>query len=61
VCLSTGPHLPAKKKIYDGFLLMWCSFNILTIPKFPEHVCLIACVGLLVLLKTTNKQKQKKI
>jgi hypothetical protein len=25
---------------------MWCNFNILTIPTFPEHVCLTACVGL---------------
>jgi hypothetical protein len=30
-------HLPAKKK-YGGFLLMWCNFKILTIPKFPEPV-----------------------
>jgi hypothetical protein len=22
-----GGHLPAKKKIYDGFLLMWCNFR----------------------------------
>ena len=34
-----------QKKYYDGFLLMWCNFNILPIPKFPEHVCLTACVG----------------
>ena len=41
-----GPIFLQKNIFYDGFLLMWCKFNILTIPKFPEHVCLTACVGL---------------
>ena len=31
-------HLSAKT-----FFTMGCNFNILTIPKFPEHVCLTAC------------------
>ena len=35
-----------KKNVYEAFLLMWCNLKILTIPKFPEHVCLTACVGL---------------
>ena len=51
LCLSTGPLWPGgsiflpKINFYDGFLLMWCNFDILTtcIPKFPEHVCLTAC------------------
>jgi hypothetical protein len=28
------------------FCLCGAILNILTIPKFPEHVCLTACVGL---------------
>ena len=32
-----GPS-SCPKKNYDGFLLMWCNFKILTIPTFPEHV-----------------------
>ena len=47
VSLAMGAHLPAKKiTFYDGFFLMWCYLNMLTILKFPEHVCLTACVGL---------------
>ena len=50
LCLSTGPVL--------GFCVIYNSFEFvadavyisdlifLTIPKFPEHVCLTACVGL---------------
>ena len=45
--LASGSIFLPKKCFYDGFFLMWCNFNILTIPKFPQHVCLIARVGLL--------------
>ena len=31
-------HLSAKT-----FFTMGCNFNILTIPRFPEHACLTAC------------------
>ena len=34
------PIFLPKLFFYDKFLLMWCSFKISTIPKFPEHVCL---------------------
>jgi hypothetical protein len=45
--LARRGHLPAKKFSRWIFAYkMWCNFNILTIPTFPEHVCLTACVGL---------------
>ena len=43
VCLSIwsrssrGPIFLQRKKNYEGFLLMWCNFKILTIPKFLDH------------------------
>jgi hypothetical protein len=27
LCLGVLKHGPAKKNIYDGFLLMWCNFK----------------------------------
>jgi hypothetical protein len=45
--LARRGHLPAKKFSRWIFAYkMWCNFNILTIPTFPEHVCLTSCVGL---------------
>ena len=41
-----APIFLPKLFFYDGFLLMWCNLKILIIPKFPEHVCLTAYVGL---------------
>ena len=45
--LARGTHLPANFFLRWIFAYkMWCNFNILTIPTFPQHVCLTACVGL---------------
>ena len=44
--LARGGQSFCTKNFYEAFLLMWCNLKILTIPKFPEHVCLTACVGL---------------
>ena len=60
LCLSTGPRWPGglssfpKKFFTMDFCLCGAILNlsdlkqrnISTIPKFPEHVCLTACVGL---------------
>ena len=44
--LARGSIFLPQKNVYDRFLLMWCNLKILTIPKFPENVCLTACGGL---------------